>query len=567
MQHTNLLPDNGVMLNAYPNSIGESLKDVLQFLQEPDLKDVFSSFYILPSLFNYDLDHGFSVIDYELNELYATSEDIQKLKDLGLSLKLDFVLNHLSVLSKQFQDILTNGKESEYFDFFIDWNSFWAGNGTMTEHGYIQPHEHLIKNMFFRKPGLPLLMVRLPDGTELPYWNTFYQEIRYEQVDAIDLACELGIQYASAEKLADVVNKALSDGKTPSDISFEGFEKHAASVTRYLQSRRKYLGQMDLNINSPKVWEFYSDAIAKLSKYGISIMRLDAFAYTSKKAGAKNFFNAPETFEILSQIKDIADRHDVLLLPEIHSSYEDKTHEKIANEGYMIYDFFLPGLIIDALVRKSWNRIVSWANELIEKNIRAVNMLGCHDGIPLLDLQGLIPREDIELLIKTVLDRGGIVKNLHGKKNMYYQVNATYYSALGADDRKMLLARAIQLFMPGKPQIWYLDLFLGENNHEAVRLAGESGHREINRTRLRVSDVSQGLENDVVQRQLEMLRFRNTFPAFGFSAEFDVAASSDSEIIFCWQQHGYRAVLQADLSDYSFKIEGISPDGEVVFSL
>ena len=29
----------------------------------------------------------------------------------------------------------------------------------------------------------------------------------------------------------------------------------------------------------------------------------------------------------------------------------------------------------------------------------------------------------------------------------------------------MLLARAIQLFTPGKPQVWYLDLFAGRNDH------------------------------------------------------------------------------------------------------
>ena len=51
----------------------------------------------------------------------------------------------------------------------------------------------------------------------------------------------------------------------------------------------------------------------------------------------------------------------------------------------------------------------------------------------------------------------------------------TYYSALGASDEKMLLARAIQMFMPGKPQVWYLDLFAGKNDHEAVQRAGESG--------------------------------------------------------------------------------------------
>lgn len=43
---------NGPMLNAYPDSIGGKLEDIVHFLQRDELKDVFSSFYILPSVFN-----------------------------------------------------------------------------------------------------------------------------------------------------------------------------------------------------------------------------------------------------------------------------------------------------------------------------------------------------------------------------------------------------------------------------------------------------------------------------------------------------------------------------------
>ena len=74
-------------------------------------------------------------------------------------------------------------------------------------------------------------------------------------------------------------------------------------------------------------------------------------------------------------------------------------------------------------------------------------MLGCHDGIPLLDLKGLLPKEEIQSLIDRIVSRGGMVKNLHGQKNLYYQVNATYYSALGESDEKMLLARAYFLYV------------------------------------------------------------------------------------------------------------------------
>ena len=59
---------------------------------------------------------------------------------MGIDLKFDFILNHASVLSKQFQDILRNGGDSKYRDFFIDWNKkFWEGHGEMTDEGYIRP--------------------------------------------------------------------------------------------------------------------------------------------------------------------------------------------------------------------------------------------------------------------------------------------------------------------------------------------------------------------------------------------------------------------------------------------
>ena len=137
--------------------------------------------------------------------------------------------------------------------------------------------------------------------------------------------------------------------------------------------------------------------------------------------------------------------------------------------------------------------------EIQEKKIRVVNMLGCHDGIPLLDLKGYLPDEEIEGLIETLVERGGYVKNLHGQKNMYYQVNATYFSALGEDEKKLLFARAVQLFMPGKPQIWYLDLLAGKNDYEAVERAGAGGHKEINRSNLTLEQIEEALKLPVAK--------------------------------------------------------------------
>ena len=107
------------------------------------------------------------------------------------------------------------------------------------------------------------------------------------------------------------------------------------------------------------------------------------------------------------------------------------------------------------------------------------------------------------------MDRGGRVKNLYdpsGKKLSYYQVNATFFSALGEVEQKLLLARAIQMFMPGIPQVWYLDLFAGTNNYVAADKAGSAGHKEINRTSLSKEEIEQGLQKKVVKNQLKIMR-------------------------------------------------------------
>ncbi len=326
------------------------------------------------------------------------------------------------------------------------------------------------------------------------------------------------------------------------------------------------MGQIDLNIESPKVWEYYDTVLARLAKYGAEIVRLDAFAYVSKKVGKHNFLNEPETWDILERVNRMAQKYGIQLLPEIHSSYQEKTYEIISQKGYLVYDFFLPGLLLDAFENKSGEKLKKWIAELTDKKIETVHMLGCHDGIPLLDLKGLLTDEEIEKLKETLLARGGYIKNLHGQKNVYYQVNATYYSALGENDRKMIMARAIQVFIPGRPQVWYLDLFAGKNDYAAVKKAGADGHKEINRTNISKDEMEALLQCEVTKKQLELLRFRNNFPAFSQKAE--IAQSGEANVLnIVWNYRGYRAALSADFTKNTFEVYGKDPENNILFKM
>ena len=562
---------NGVMFNAYPDSIGATLADTMQFLSHPSLKDAFSLFYVLPTFFNSDLDRGFSVIDYDTNDELVGAADLDKADELELGFKFDLVLNHMSVGSHQFQDMVQNGDDSEYRDFFIDWDEFWTGNGEMGADGYIVPEQKYLDRLFMRKPELPILKVRFPDGSERPYWNTFYQEVNYQPLGLEDLSGIEGLSAEKADGILSRVNSAIAAKEDFRAVEMDGFRDEVVAV---VEQNRQYLGQMDLNAQSEKVWEFYDETLGKLADYGAKLVRLDAFAYLHKKVGEVNFFNKPGTWEYLDRLKGLASDHGLTLLPEIHAEYGSLLHEEVASNDFPVYDFFLPGLVIDALDRGLNKHLLNWIRELDGKGIQTVNMLGCHDGIPVLDLRGkevdgkyrdgLLSDDEIQGVIDRILERGGRIKNLYGangKKIAYYQVNATYFSALGEDEQKLLLSRAIQLFTPGIPPVWYLDLFAGKNDYAAADRGGTGGHKEINRTTLSMVDIENGLETDVVLDQLKLLKLRNTHPAF--DGDLEIHATEPHRLHLTWRNGGQAATLEADLDGHDFQVSCTDDTGNM----
>ncbi|EIA07761.1 hypothetical protein [Flavobacterium frigoris] len=557
---------NGVMLNAYPDSIGTNLSDIVSMLKMPQFKNTFSQFYVLPTFFNSDLDRGFSIINYDINEELVSKEDLVALRELNIMLKFDIVLNHLSVASPQFKDIIKNGDQSKFKDFFIDWNEFWEGNGDLNADGIIVPKKNFLDKLFMRKSGLPILKVLFPDGKEKPYWNTFYQKITFQKITTTDLKSILNLSPENALLICDTVNNAIDEAQDLQTLDLRDQSTYKDEVLEIVNRNRTYLGQMDVNAKSPLVWEFYEEVLAKVASYGGQILRLDAFAYLHKEVGETNFFNKPGTWDYLEKINQIAKNNNLVLLPEIHAEFGMHLHDEVANEGYSIYDFFLPGLTIHAIEKNTNKALMTWAKEIISKGFKTVNMLGCHDGIPVLDLKGkevnglyqkgLLEDAEISDLMELIISRGGQVKNLYGadgKKISYYQVNATYFSALGESEQKLLLARAIQLFMPGIPQIWYLDIFAGANDHEAVAKAGKDGHKEINRTTLTIKDIEEGLKKEVVTKQLDIIRLRNTSKAFLGTVTFN--DTIEEEINILWKNEGEYAHLIANLKTLDFSIK------------
>ena len=505
----------GPMLYAYPDSMGNHLSGTVEILNMQEFKGIFQSFYILPSMYQNDLDRGFCVVRYDLDERVATEKDLSDLRSMNIDLMMDFVVNHASTGSPQFQDIVKNGSRSKFKDFFINWNQFWEGHGELDQEGILRPFSSAIEMMYFRGPGLPVLMIECDTGEKIPYWSTFYKQF---------------------------TEKTKENGEI----------------------RRIYQAQMDLNIQSPMVWDYYQDAINHFSSYGAGLIRLDAFGHVSKIPGRVNFMNEPETWDILERIKALADPNGLEMIQEIHDCYAERTYFKLAEHGYRIYDFFLPALVIDAFIRNDGSIIRCWGEEIIRNKYQTVNLLCSHDGIPVYDALGLLDRKQIDEVAKLISSNGGEIRYLPAKKDIPYNIGTTLYSALGENDDNLLLARAIQLFMPGVPQIWYLDIFAGPNDYDAAKMGGATGNKEICRTNLSKDQIGQYLKKKVVVDQIKLLRFRSEFPAFARDAEIHIE-SAGYEMSFVWKKQDYKASLHLNLLTRRFSIEGLAPDGAVSF--
>ncbi|MDX2506336.1 MAG: glycosidase, partial [Gammaproteobacteria bacterium] len=286
----------------------------------------------------------------------------------------------------------------------------------------------------------------------------------------------------------------------------------------------------------------------------------------------------PGTWDYLERLRGIAQKYKLIIFPEIHAEYGAGIHEEIAQEGYPIYDFFFPGLVINALDRGSNEALLRWIADIQSKGLQTINMLGSHDGIPVLDLKGkqvngsyrpgLLDDEQIEATMERIIERGGLTKNLYdadGNKIDYYQVNATFFSALGEDEKKLRLARAIQMFMPGVPQVWYLDLFAGTNDYAVAKRGRTAGHKEINRTTLKLIDIESGLQRPIVLDQLELIRLRNVSPAF--KGEMKLMESEPQLLHISWQHPQATVTLKADLRNHSFTVyQGDGSEEEVLIS-
>ncbi len=325
--------------------------------------------------------------------------------------------------------------------------------------------------------------------------------------------------------------------------------------------------QIDIDPYSPATQAYYDRNLSRLAQH-VPLVRFDAFAYASKRPGTSCFFVEPDIWNVLNIAMQPLRRSGTEMLPEIHENYHIQM--KMAERGYWVYDFALPMLLLHGLMTGRTDRLIPWLNICPRKQFTT---LDTHDGIGVVDVAGLLTDDEIALVQQRVdaitaparpylKMPGGMIKTT-GKQAQRYQLGCTYYSALGCDDAAYLLARAVQFFTPGIPQVYYVGLLGGENDIEALKQGGEV--RSINRHNYTEAEIAQNVRRPMLQRLYALMRFRNTHPSFGGSVQVG-PDRGDGTLHIRWQNGTSHAVLDADFKTKKWTVLYTLPDGsETVF--
>lgn len=344
------------------------------------------------------------------------------------------------------------------------------------------------------RPGLPFSRIKLADGSEKLFWTTFTSE----QID-IDVHSEAGQAY----------------------------------LTRILD---------------------------QLEAAQVKMIRLDAAGYAVKKAGSRCFMTE-DTFAFIEQFTQQAQTRGMEVLVEIHAHY--LTQVAIAKKADWVYDFALPPLVLHTLIAKDSAPLKAWY-DMAPRN--AITVLDTHDGIGIIDIAaeksvgpGLLNDQQVNDLVNAIHSNsqeqsrkatGAAASNVD-----LYQVNCTFYDALARDDHQYLLARLIQLFSPGIPQIYYAGLLAGENDMALLEKTGVG--RDINRHYYDQQEINTALGKPVVANLIQMIRFRNQHRLFQQGA-FTLAQSDDTTLRLRWQEDDNALTLDIDLPSGRFMVNEVS---------
>ncbi|MEY5017577.1 MAG: hypothetical protein RL431_626 [Actinomycetota bacterium] len=324
--------------------------------------------------------------------------------------------------------------------------------------------------------------------------------------------------------------------------------------------------QVDIDINHPAGQAYLVRVIEALASGGVKVIRLDAIGYAVKTPGNDSFMT-DETLKFVEELTELIHSYGMRVLVEVHAHYTQQL--AIAPLVDLIYDFQTAPLLLHSFFTGTVDKLGDW---FAIRPSNCLNVLDTHDGFGVIDAgpisgrPGLITQDDMAY----IFDRAA--ENTNGHSNVAsvvpqwftlpHQINATLPNIL-ADDVAYVASRAVQFFLPGEPQVYYVGLLNGMDDVELFQSSGQG--RDVNRHHYTPEEIAEALSTPVTQAIIALARLRKN-PAF--EGEFSWAQTAHDSISLSWA-HGTDSIaldVTTTVGAAAFRVTVNSAEGTTVYS-
>ncbi len=256
--------------------------------------------------------------------------------------------------------------------------------------------------------------------------------------------------------------------------------------------------QVDLNYRDPKVLMHIIETLLFYVRWGADLLRLDAVTYLWSEPGTPSV-HLGQTHEIIKLFRDILDvvAPWVALVTETNVPHKENVSYfgNGSDEAQMVYNFALPPLVLHTFYREDTSALSEWALELVfpSKTTTFLNILDTHDGVGLMGVKDILPKEEIDFIVQKAREHGAFISNrsMGGGQEEPYEINVTWFSALNHDNsdedielqvKRFVASRSIALVLRGVPGIYFHGMVGTKNDIDAVLRTKVK--RDINRRTL-----------------------------------------------------------------------------------
>ena len=312
--------------------------------------------------------------------------------------------------------------------------------------------------------------------------------------------------------------------------------------------------QVDIDIKHPAGLAYLDRVLDALESGGVKVVRLDAVGYAVKTPGTDSFMT-DETLEFVAEITEKIKSRGMRVLVEVHAHYTQQL--AISPLVDLIYDFQTAPLLLHSIFTGNVDRLSTWFKI---RPSNCLNVLDTHDGYGVIDggpiggREGLITQEEMahifEIAKRNTEGHSAIASVVPQWFELPHQINATLPNII-ADDMAYVLARAVQFFLPGEPQIYYVGLLNGMDDRELFEQTGQG--RDVNRHSYTPEEIEQALKTDVTRAILGLVRLRKHSV---FEGAFSWKQLSQNSMLLSWQDGSAKLELE-------FKLPGTTAEFEV----